>query len=174
MLQGAFDFALPRSNWCPPAFLPDLSSERILAIDTEGFDPDLETEGPGFLRDKGMVVGVSVAWSNGGKVYLPIAHKFGGNLDKQLVCNWLRSTLGRRELGVVFANAPYDLGGLRSIGVEVAGKIHDIQIMDPLLDAERHDGYSINALWKRWLQKEKNEEILQEAAKAHGSLNAKR
>ncbi len=169
MLQGAFDFALPASNWCPPASLPDLSRERFISADTEGFDPDLESEGPGVLRGKGKVVGVSVAWSSG-KLYAPFGHEFGGNLDRGIVVDWLGEIFRDRDREVVFANAPYDLGGLRSLGVEVAGKIHDIQIMDPLLDAERFDGYSLNALCKRWLGKEKNEDALQQAAAAHGSV----
>jgi DNA polymerase I-like protein with 3'-5' exonuclease and polymerase domains len=169
MLQGAFDFALPKSNWCPPSSLPNIPNGAILAVDTEGFDPDLETEGPGFLRNKGRVAGVSIAWMER-SVYLPIGHEFGDNLDSSIVCGWLCETLGRTNNHVVFANAPYDLGNLRRLGVEVKGAIHDIQIMDPLLDAERSDGYSLNALCKRWLGKEKNEEILRQASTAHGSI----
>lgn len=45
--------------------------------------------------------------------------------------------------------------------------------MDPLLDEERSDGYSLNALAKRHLGEVKKEDLLNEAAKAHGQKNAK-
>lgn len=72
----------------------------------------------------------------------------------------------------MFANAQYDLGWLRSSGVEVRGQINDICIADTLLDEERPDGYSLEALAKRWLGVGKNEKLLREAAQNWG-LDAK-
>lgn len=64
----------------------------------------------------------------------------------------------------MFANAQYDLGWLRTLGVEVKGRINDICIADTLLDEERPDGYSLGALSRRWLGKGKDEKLLLEAA----------
>ena len=68
----------------------------------------------------------------------------------------------------MFANAQYDLGWLRTIGVEVGGRINDICIADTLLDQEHPDGYSLEALGQRWLGVGKNEAKLLEAAQNWG------
>ncbi len=167
---------MPATKWTPPLSLPDLSHETTLSVDTETFDPGLTEKGPGYLRDSGFVVGVSIAWGPPEAthaLYLPLAHKFGGNLDKGIVCQWLQDVLASPDRTLVFANAPYDLGWLRTLGVEVRGSVHDVQIMDPLLNEERIDGYSLNALAKRHLGEAKKEDLLNEAAKAHGQKNAK-
>lgn len=166
MIQQAFEFALPKSLWLPPASLPNIH-DKLISLDTETLDPQLKEKGPSFLRDCGRVVGISLAWS-GGQLYLPVGHTFGGNLDKGTVVRWLKEEVLHTSREVVLANAQYDLGWLRTIGIEVPGKVHDIQIMDPLLDSERDDGYSLNALCKRWLGETKDESILIDAAKIHG------
>lgn len=175
-MQQAFDFILPATQWTPPLSLPNLDHETTISVDTETFDPGIKEKGPGYLRGSGHLVGISLAWGpveNTKAIYLPIGHKFGGNLDRGIVLSWIKSTLSKTDRDVAFANAPYDLGWLRLNGVEVSGRIHDIQIMDPLLDEERIDGYSLNAIAKRHLGEEKKEDLLNEAAKAHGQKNAK-
>lgn len=64
----------------------------------------------------------------------------------------------------VFANAQYDLGWLRTLGVEVKGRINDVCIADTLIDEERPEGYSLEALAQRWLGVGKDEHVLRAAA----------
>jgi DNA polymerase I-like protein with 3'-5' exonuclease and polymerase domains len=172
MLQGAFDFVLPQSTWVAPSHLPSLAGAKFIAIDTETLDPGLKEKGPGFLRGTGKLVGISISWETTSR-YFPLGHTYGGNLDRELTVDWLNRELIESGAELVFANAQYDLGWLRQIGVNVAGRVHDVQIMDPLLDSERSDGYSLGALCKRWLGETKNEDLLRQAASAHGKGDPK-
>jgi len=79
----------PDSDWTPPENLPDLSTASEICIDLETHDPNIKEKGAGWARNDGTVVGFAVAtkdWSG----YLPIAHRSGGNLDKNLVLNWMK------------------------------------------------------------------------------------
>ena len=75
--------------WFPPEHLPDLSGEKIVAVDVETKDPNLRDLGPGWIRKDGNLIGVSVA-ASGWSAYLPIAHEGGGNMAKDLVLRWLQ------------------------------------------------------------------------------------
>lgn len=163
----------PTSTWAPPAFLPDLSDAKSIAVDTENRDPGLKKSGPGFIQNNGYIAGIGVATDTGFKAYLPIAHTGGGNLDPTIIRDWLRAQLGRTDRNYVFANAQYDLGWLRRIGVEVRGTIHDICIADTLIDEERHDGYSLEAVCRRWGLPGKDETLLRQAARDWGLQNPK-
>ena len=151
--------------WFPPEHLPDLSGEKIIAIDTETKDPHLRDLGPGWVRNDGNLIGISVAaseWS----AYLPIAHEGGGNMAKDLVLRWLQDQLDH-GMSVVFHNAQYDLGWLLSEGITVKGRILDTMIAAPLLDENRFS-YSLNALGSTYLGERKAEEDLRRAADQHG------
>lgn len=151
--------------WFPPEHLPDLSGEKIIAIDTETKDPHLRDLGPGWVRNDGNLIGISVAaseWS----AYLPIAHEGGGNMAKDLVLRWLQDQLDH-GMSVVFHNAQYDLGWLLSEGITVKGRILDTMIAAPLLDENRFS-YSLNALGSTYLGQRKAEEDLRRAASQHG------
>ena len=73
--------------WTPPSHLPDLSSEKIIAVDVETRDPHLRDLGPGWTRNDGNLIGVAVAATNW-SAYLPIAHEGGGNMAKNVVLTW--------------------------------------------------------------------------------------
>lgn len=165
-VQLPFDFLLPESNWTPPLRLPQFHEDDEVALDTENHDPDLTQKGPSHLRGLGKVAGISL--SNGkDSVYLPIAHEGGGNLDKAVVVAYLKD-LTKRIRRWIMANAQYDVGWLATLGIRPEGSIWDIQLADALLNEERVDGYSLNAIGKRWLGKGKDEGLLNEAAKAFG------
>ena len=151
--------------WFPPEHLPDLSGEKIVAVDVETKDPNLRDLGPGWMRNDGNLIGVSVA-ASGWSAYLPIAHEGGGNMAKDLVLRWLQDQLNH-GMDVVFHNAQYDLGWLLSEGVEVRGRILDTMVAAPLLDENRFS-YSLNALGGTYLGQRKAEEDLRRAANQHG------
>ena len=158
---------LPKSNWKPPTDLPDLSSSKVISLDVETHDPNLMTQGPGGVRHDGKLVGISVATDTGYVGYFPIAHEGGDNLDSGAVLRWARATLGG-EQDKVGANLLYDLEWLRQAGVQVNGRLRDIQVAEPLLDEEKDGGYSLNNLAKFYLNQEKDEEALRAAAKSFG------
>ena len=151
--------------WFPPEHLPDLSGEKIIAVDVETRDPNLLNLGPGWSRKDGNLIGIAVAaseWS----AYLPIAHEGGGNMAKDLVLRWLQDQLNH-GMSVVFHNAQYDLGWLLTEGIEVNGTILDTMIAAPLLDENRFS-YSLNALGATYLGQRKAEDELRRAAHQHG------
>ena len=155
----------PASDWVPPEVLPDLSGAKLIAIDTETCDPGLKDRGPGAVRGEGHVVGISVATDTGVNCYLPIAHGDGGNLDRKRVIDWAKREFGRASQAKVGANFTYDLEWLRATGIEVKGPLYDIQIAEPVLNEEKLS-YSLNALAKEYLNEQKDERLLLEAAKA--------
>lgn len=161
MREDLFD----ETVWLPPEHLPDLSGEKVIAVDVETRDPNLRDLGPGWPREDGNLIGVSVA-ASGWSSYLPIAHEGGGNMAKDIVLRWLQDQLDH-GMSVVFHNAQYDLGWLLSEGVEVKGKILDTMIAAPLLDENRFS-YSLNALGSTYLGERKAEEDLRRAASQHG------
>ena len=174
-LQMVLGFELPKSDWRPPARIPDLSNEKIIAIDTEVKDPLLTSKGPGWHRGDGYICGISVAYS-GGCAYLPLAH-FGDTrdgsydrtgLDLDLVRDMLFGRIAP-DAELVFANAQYDLGWLRYHGIDLTHfKIRDIQIAECLLDEEPAYGYGLDALAQHYLGEQKEEGVLQAAARAYG------
>lgn len=176
--QQPFAFMMPHSSWTPPRDFPNLSDAKEIAIDTETYDPYLKQRGPGYLRAKsgsleeGFVCGVGIAvdrWRG----YFPLRHPESANCDPEVLARFLNDTFQSADRNYVFAHAAYDLGWLRTLGVEVAGEIIDIQIADPLLDEENPQGYSLEALCRRWLGEGKDETLLKAAANALGYDNPK-
>lgn len=152
----------------PPSHLPDLSDAKEIAIDTENRDPRLKELGPGYIRRDGNVAGIGVATDTGFRGYFPFAHAGGGNLDRGLVTRWLAEQC-TVERDYIFAYAQYDLGWLRSEGIEIKrGRIVDISIAATLLDEEDPAGYSLDAIARRWVGRGKDEVLLREAARNWG------
>ena len=151
--------------WFPPEHLPDLSGEKLIAVDVETKDPHLRDLGPGWVRNDGRLIGIAVAASEC-SAYLPIAHEGGGNMAKDLVLRWLQDQLDH-GMSVVFHNAQYDLGWLLSEDIKVKGPILDTMVAAPLLDENRFS-YSLNALGSTYLGQRKAEEDLRRAASQHG------
>jgi len=165
---------MPDSNWKPlqPADWPDLSYAKYIGVDTETHDLKLDQQGPGFIRGDAYVCGVSFATDHH-KFYLPTRHA-DGNLDPDAVARYTREQVSRTEQTKVFANAPYDLEALWSIGATVFGPVVDIQVAEPLLDEDREAGYSLDSLALDYLGQGKDEVLLDQAAAALGEPNAKK
>ncbi|NHR67528.1 DNA polymerase [Escherichia coli] len=124
------------TGWRPRAHYPDLSSAKIIGLDCETYDPGMDTNGSGWARREGHIVGVSIATDNGFKAYYPIRHELGeeDNLPAEEVLGWLRRELSRPNQVKVGANITYDLGWLAAEGVEVKGLCMDVQFAEALLD----------------------------------------
>jgi DNA polymerase I-like protein with 3'-5' exonuclease and polymerase domains len=154
------------TEWVMPEEYPDLSGERLIAIDLETFDPDLKETGAGWATKKGHVIGVAVA-VEGNAWYFPIRHANGGNFDVRRTLAWVRDVCSDPHCTYVFHNAMYDIGWLRAEGVEVKGKIADTMVAAPLLDENRFS-YSLNNLGRDYLKEQKDERALREAAQQMG------
>lgn len=127
--------AIPDTGWRPVREYPDLSSAKLIAIDVETKELDF-SNGPGWARGTGHIVGVSVATNNGFCRYYPVRHEVGAedNLPAHEVFGWLKRELGRKEQCKVGANITYDIGWLGEEGVEVAGLCMDVQYAEALLN----------------------------------------
>ncbi len=151
--------------WTPPEAFPNLSGEKLIAVDVETKDPNLISKGPGWVRDDGYLIGIAVATAQS-QWYFPIAHEGGGNLSKSIVVKWLKDQLGH-GMDVVFHNAQYDLGWLLTEGIEVKGTILDTMIACAILDENRFS-YSLDSVGSTYLGQRKADDELRTTAGQHG------
>jgi len=151
---------IPETGWQPPTDFPNLSAAKVIGVDTETWDPDLRSAGPGWGRGKGHIVGVSLAVP-GKSWYFPIRHETQAelNMDAQQVLRYVGHVLGdaRPKVG---ANLIYDLGWLQWEGVDTGtGRFYDIQFAEALLNSETPD-VSLDSLAERYLGVGKVTDIL--------------
>lgn len=151
--------SIPKTGWAAPRSFPDLESAPFISFDTETFDPNLGTHGPGWGRGDGHIVGISVAVP-GHSWYFPMRHDVGGgNLDPGNVLKWAARELGRGNQPKIGANLTYDIGWLAEEGVEVRGELIDVQFAAPLLD-EHRASYSLESIAQHYLGEGKVDEAL--------------
>ena len=157
----------PATEWIAPDVFPTelLVNAKQIAIDTETRDPNLTSIGPGYIRGDGEVVGISVA-CDGFEGYFPFGHETGFNFPKNKVVDFFKKVCASDNTKV-FHNAPYDIGWLRTLGIEVKGKIVDTMIVAPLID-ENQFYYSLNGLGREYLNEGKTEAELNAAAAEWG------
>jgi len=155
----------PQTEWLPPVEFPDLSKHDEIAIDLETKDPELTKMGSGSVTNKGEVVGIAVA-VEGWCGYYPIAHGGGGNMDKTMVLKWFQDVLNTKA-DKVFHNAMYDVCWIRSMGLNIQGKIIDTMIAAALCD-ENQLRYDLNTCARRYTGQSKDESALYAAAKEWG------
>lgn len=114
------------------SFLESALLQRTIAADTEA-------SGLNWVHSD--VCGIVVGWGIHNNYYLPIAHKTD---EKQLgifdILRGLRRLFGDVNRTFVFANAKFDMHGLRKIGIEVNGVIHDTVVIAHLLDENADHG----------------------------------
>jgi len=133
--------SIPETGWLAPAEFPNLSAAKVIGVDTETWDPELTTAGPGWGRGKGHIVGVSLSVADGTSWYFPTKHeepdgsRCADNMDPEQVRRYLDYTL-RDNRPKVGANLIYDLGWLQWEGVRVGGRLYDVQFAEALLDSE--------------------------------------
>jgi DNA polymerase I-like protein with 3'-5' exonuclease and polymerase domains len=155
----------PQTEWTPPTEFPDLSKHNEIAIDLETKDPDLIKMGSGSVTKRGDVVGIAVA-VKGWKGYYPIGHEGGGNMDRRMVLKWFQSILNTNS-DKIFHNAMYDVCWIKSLGVNIKGKIIDTMIASALVD-ENQMRYDLTSCARRYTGQGKDEAALYEAAKSWG------
>lgn len=142
--------AVPETGWRPPTEFPNLSAARVISLDTETWDPELEQSGPGWARGRGHIVGFSVgakdAAGNIGQWYFPIRHADTpeDNLDPEHALAWLAAVM-QMDVPKVGANLLYDVGWLAQEGIAVKGPLFDVQHAEALLDERARVGLDILA-----------------------------
>lgn len=172
-------FAL-ESNWFPPEDFPELSG--IVGLDFETRDPKMNSIGPGWSWANlekgtrldttfGYPVGVALAWA-GGKGYWPTAHGYGGNIPSSSVYGWLKEQAQKPDVTFVVASGQYEAGWLRALGIKPYNRLHDVQLMAPLLN-EHRKSYSLDNLSLDYLGQRKDETLLKQAAKDFGLKHPK-
>lgn len=116
--------------------LPNLSHAKVITLDVETKDPDIDTFGPGWARKAAQIVGVSIGADYDGRWYFPVRHSIQpeDNYDPPRIFDWLGGVLANAEQAKVGANLIYDIGNLREEGVEVVGPLYDVQYAEALLD----------------------------------------
>jgi DNA polymerase I-like protein with 3'-5' exonuclease and polymerase domains len=153
----------------------ELEKSNIIAIDTETYDPRLKTHGPGGFRKDGKLVGISIATDSGYNEYFPIGHQAGGNLNNEMVVDFLNKML-KLNKPLVFANAIYDMEWLYShdnrLDFNKYHRIYDIQGIEHLLD-ENKLKYSLESLAQFYLKKSKYEVELEQAVQLEFGKRAK-
>jgi len=158
--------AIPDTGWRMRDF-PNLTGVKQIAIDTETYDPELFSLGPGWATGKGYVAGISIATEDAAW-YFPLAHTVGENQDRSSVLKFIHEVASNTETEKIFANALYDIGWLSTLDIFCKGEIRDIQIAEPLID-EHAFSYSLNALAQKYLGTTKQEdELYRWSARAYG------
>ena len=154
----------PDSNWRPPSELPNFHGSKFLGFDVETRDPELRSHGPGFIRNKANVVGISLANEDGLKVYLPFGHDDRrDNLDKNLIKRYVKDMLSDPNSIKVGANVLYDSEALKvDLDIDVVGKVLDILVAEPLID-ENQKTYNLDRLGEHYEGRGKNYKMLDEA-----------
>ena len=142
-----------------------IDEAKLIAIDTETYDPNLKTMGPGGFRKDGHVAGISIATDSGYIEYFPIGHEGGGNLNKSKVISFLLYIYSKKKK-LIFANAMYDVEWLYSLDKRLTltrdHRIYDVQTIEHLID-ENKLKYSLDSLAKHYLRKSKYEVELAQA-----------
>lgn len=157
---------MPNPYHLPDGF-PDLSRAKVISVDIETRDDDLEKKGPGVRRDA-YIIGVSIAADHDFCEYYPIAHDKGPNLNKKAVFSWLKGELKRPNQIKLGANLLYDFDFLAEQNVQAMGPWYDVQIAEPLLNENNAGNYNLGALAKKYLNETKEEIELEAYCTKHG------
>ena len=155
----------PDSDWEPPREFPNLSGVKILGVDTETKDPNLDARGPGSFRKDGHMCGISLATSDR-KWYFPMRHMLGGNMNPDSVIAFMQDVC-KEERTWIGANLQYDMEWLDSDNIQMRGKFVDIQVCEALID-EEGGSVALEALSRRYLKTGKDETLLMQSLSAHG------
>lgn len=151
---------IPETGWRPATEFPNLTAAKVIGVDTETYDPELKEAGPGWGRESGHIVGVSLAVEDGASWYFPMRHETQPELnhDPAQVLAFLNHTLSSRR-PKIGANLMYDVGWLWQEGVRIAGPFYDVQFAEALLDSETPK-VGLDDLAERYLGRGKETSVL--------------
>lgn len=167
---------IPENGWEPPKEFPNLKHAKVLGVDTETKDLELRDNGPGWARDAGEIVGVSLSTNDGHAWYFPVRHTVQTefNMNPEHVFAYLRDLLAK-PMPKVGANLLYDYGWLAEENVFMNGPLYDVQYAEAILyDTAR--SYALDRIAKKWLGEGKvgEDELYAWAAKSYGGKRNRR
>ena len=154
------------TDWNIPTEFPDLTGYEQIAVDLETRDPNIKTQGPGWARKDGYIIGIAVA-AGDFKGYFPMRHENGHNLDPTMTMRWLKAQMSTPSIDKIMHNATYDAGWMRAEGVEVQGRIIDTMITGALVDENRWS-FGLDAMARDYVGIRKDEKLLKAAAQEWG------
>lgn len=155
-------------KWGPPKEFPNLSGVKTLAIDTETYDPELIEVGPGWGRGVGHIVGASIATEDAAW-YFPMRHTIDtfDNINPENVLRFLKD-ICETDSTKVGANLVYDIGWLRTEGIQVGGKKYDVQFAEAILDGNARS-YSLETIATNYVgQGKESNDLYSWCARAYG------
>ena len=151
-----------------PADFPNIAAAQFIGVDTETYDPDLKEDGPGWARDRGHIVGVSLAVPEGDSWYFPLNHKVEkqDNLPWDATIEYLSEVLGQRRIKIG-ANCMYDLGWLWHTGIQAHPDLwFDVQFAEALIDSNVKST-SLETLGQKYFKKGKSGNAVYEWGARH-------
>lgn len=154
---------IPVTGWRAPSEFPRLTEAAALSLDVETFDPELLTAGPGWARGRGHIVGVSLGAidkaGNAAAWYFPIRHTVcpEQNLSINNVLSYVKFQLETNK-PKVGANLLYDIGWLSEEGIDVKGKLFDVQFAEALIDETAR--VALDVLGQKYLNEGKETNLL--------------
>ena len=160
------EMELVDTDWNIPTEFPDLSGYSQIAVDLETKDPNIKTQGPGWARKDGHIIGIAVA-AGDFKGYFPLRHQNGHNLDPTMTMRWLKAQMSTPDIDKIMHNATYDAGWMRAEGVEVQGRIVDTMITGALVNENRWS-FGLDAMARDYVGIRKDEKLLKAAAQEWG------
>ncbi len=111
---------------------PEQLDELVKALDQADVVAfDAETNSLSFLDAE--IVGISLSTAAGTAYYVPIGHREGDQLDREIVCDALRPFFEDGKRAKVAHNAKFDMLMLRRLDIEVQGLTFDTMIAAQLL-----------------------------------------
>jgi DNA polymerase-1 len=108
-----------------------LRKAALIAFDTETTNPD---------PIRAELVGISFAVEEGIGYYIPVGHRNGRQLPKEMVLKALGPVFGDPDHPLVAHNASYDMDVLGEAGVDVAGLAWDTMIAEWLISPAGEHG----------------------------------
>lgn len=113
----------------------------------------LDTETDSLESRNARLVGVSLAFSEGGGAYLPVGHRVEGaaQLEWEDARTRLAEILGDASIEKVGQNLKYDLAVLHSAGLEVCAPFFDTLVAAQLIDPGRGSSNRLDDLAQRYL-----------------------
>lgn len=124
---------------------------------------DTETNGKDIRDGRGFAMGLSIAYKEGAefrKAYFPFRHKFGQNLEKDVLA--VCKIVIEKAPWIVFHNAKFDLTSLRTLGIDYKGMWYCTMIMAHLINENWPATKSLEAVTKYYVGPEYGKEMSDE------------
>ncbi len=117
-------------------FLKDLKKQKVFAFDTE-------TSDLGAIENN--LVGISFSWKAKEAYYIPVGHKKGEQINKDIVIEKLKPIFEDEKIKKVGHNVKYDLLVLLKVGIDVKNIFFDTMLASYIIDPVRR-GHSLDNL----------------------------